>query len=362
MFSLIKKRPATLWIGLGVFSILLRIILGFLPTVTEYAYSRGLFRLIRWLFDFTITNFPFPLFYLLGAALLYYLGRSIFRFFKQIKQYNWKEHLVNILLGLGGFIGATIFLFFILWGYNYSRISVEEQLGLHLVAPDSLCLNQEFQQVASEAILLRNRLSQTPNVPIDVQYFPRNTEAAIRPLLTKVLARNGYPTPGRVRGRKLVPKGILLRFGIAGIYLPFIGEGHIDSGLHPLSQPFTLAHELAHGYGFGAEGTCNFWAYLTCLEADEPAIRYAGHINYLRYLLGAQRRYGKEYYKTIKQNLPQAILTDLEAIKENNAKYPDWISASPINDAFLKSQGVKDGIESYSRVIVLVTAWRRKNR
>ncbi len=354
------KRPSIFWMFLGLTAILLRILLGFFPTVTEYVYSRGIFSGIRWLFDLTVTNAPFPLFYLLAGALLFYLGLSIYRFIKAFRQSTWKQSLVNFFLGLGGFLGAVIFFFLFLWGYNYSRIPVETQLALSLSAPDSLALDTEFQLLLQEAYSLRQSIDQNEEIALGEQHLPSDLESTMRSLLVEVLQEYGYTTPGKMRGRTLLPKGILLHFGTAGIYIPFIGEGHIDGGLHPLSQPFTLAHELTHGYGFGAEGTCNFWAYLACSQSQKPIIQYAGQLSYLRYLLGAMRRYGKEHYEATKQKIPQAILTDLTSIKQNNAKYPDWISAAPLNDAFLKAQGVKDGIESYSRVLVLVMAHRKK--
>ncbi|MCB0582976.1 MAG: DUF3810 family protein, partial [Phaeodactylibacter sp.] len=69
-----------------------------------------------------------------------------------------------------------------------------------------------------------------------------------------------------------------------GLYFPFTGEGHIDAGLHPLQKPYVMAHELAHGYGFGDEGTCNFLGYLACIGSDDPVIAYIGHLNYWRTL------------------------------------------------------------------------------
>ena len=77
------------------------------------------------------------------------------------------------------------------------------------------------------------------------------------------------------------PNGILLRFNSSGVYFPFTGEGHVDNGLHPVSKPFTIAHELGHGYGFGSEDVCNFLGFLACVRSDNPAIRYAGYLTVL---------------------------------------------------------------------------------
>ena len=49
-------------------------------------------------------------------------------------------------------------------------------------------------------------------------------------------------------------------------------------------KAFTTAHELAHGFGYGSEASCNFIAYITCMSSRDPAIQYASQFAYLRYL------------------------------------------------------------------------------
>ena len=56
-----------------------------------------------------------------------------------------------------------------------------------------------------------------------------------------------------------------------------------------LQIPFTLAHEMAHGYGITDEGDCNTLAYLVCLHSKNKAIQYSGLLAYLRYLWNDSR-------------------------------------------------------------------------
>jgi len=130
-----------------------------------------------------------------------------------------------------------------------------------------------------------------------------------------------------------------LRFGTAGLYWPFVGEGNIDSGLHELQQPFTMAHELAHGYGITNEGVCNFIAYLACQNAENDFIRYSGLVTYWRYAAIAYQGF------------------------ENLDKYPDIMPTfrNFAYDKYLKSQGISEGLASYSQIIMLVDAWERRD-
>ena len=91
------------------------------------------------------------------------------------------------------------------------------------------------------------------------------------------------PHSGRVRVRQPWPNGFLLRWSTAGIYIPQTGEGHIDRGLLAVQKPFTIAHEMAHGYGVADEGACNFIAWLACSQSRDPWVRFGGALTYWRY-------------------------------------------------------------------------------
>ena len=49
------------WIGLGLFTMFITFLLGLNPTFTEVVYSRGLFALIRWVWDYTLGWIPFQM-------------------------------------------------------------------------------------------------------------------------------------------------------------------------------------------------------------------------------------------------------------------------------------------------------------
>lgn len=356
----VLKDKRLIWIGLGVASILIKQVLHLFPAMTEQLYSRGIFVFFRYVFDYTLALIPIPLFYIFILGTLYWLFRKVRRFFRNPEDLSLSRRLGSGLFTLLAFAGGLLFVFYWTWGYNYNRLTVEQQLGLSTAKPSQEQLVAMVEKEVQLAIASRNQIEGADSLAITQIQAPIKTSADIRPLLTKVLKEHGYPTPGRVKVARLLPKGILMRFGISGIYLPFVGEGHIDGGLHVVDQPFTLAHEMAHGYGFGNEATCNFWAYLACLASDDPAMHYVAHFNYLEYLLVTLKRFDKQQYMNVRGELPKGILNDLIAKKKNNAQYPDLIPLSMFNDAYLKSQGVKEGVLSYSRVVLLVEAYRKK--
>jgi hypothetical protein len=189
-----------------------------------------------------------------------------------------------------------------------------------------------------------------------------NYEKSIREDLKRQLKSDGYPTPGRVRGRLIWPQGALRQLGPIGIYIPFTGEGTVDGSLHPAQLPSTMAHEMSHGYGFADEGTCNFYAWRTCIASENPLFRYSGWLSYWRYLSGDFRGMDPEGYKQVVDSLPTGIRSDFREMRKISARYAGWGSklGTQINDVYLKAQGVKEGTENYDLMVLLIMAWERK--
>ena len=272
-----------MWIGLGFLTFILTQLFSWNPTFTEIVYSRGLFLGWRWIWDRTIGLLPFPVLYLLLAGLIFWVGRKSWKTLKNFRGVKWRHRLGSLFLSLLAFVSFLYFLFQFMWGFNYYRVPIEEQLRLELTPLDSTDVREEFAWATRQMLKDRSQIPLLTEGELLYDDLPQTLEKDVRIALEKALAASQYPINSRVRGRILQPKGSLLRMGASGIYIPFVGEGHIDAALAPASRPFTLAHELSHGYGFGDEGTANFWGYLATQEAEHPAIRYSGSLTYWRY-------------------------------------------------------------------------------
>lgn len=347
------------WIGLGLTAVALRAGLANHPEWVEQYYSRGLFLGVRWTIDYLLAWLPVPLIYLFVAGLLYWVVRIM----RRRPVLPWKQRLLHSSLSLAAFAGAAAFFFLLLWGFNYGRLHIEQQLGLEVQPLSTEELRRELERETGRLIELRARIPGASAGPLTSAAFPARLENRLRDGLEGWLANHGFPVTGRVRARRLWPRGIFLRFSSSGLYFPFTGEGHVDAGVHPLQQPYVMAHELAHGYGFGDEGTCNFLAYLSCLDARHPFIAYAGAFNYWRTLATNYLRYEPEAYRALRQTLPTGIRADLDAVNETLQKYPDLMPRLRYYayDTYLKTQGIEEGMLNYNRVIMLVRAWRKKN-
>lgn len=356
-YSFMYKKQI-FWIGLGVMSWVIKWGLNSSPEWIEKYYSRALFPFIRIIIDFTLAWLPVPLIYLFFIVLIYLLVKKIRRFFQD--EHPWPQKVLNAFMSTLAFVGGGVFFFLLLWGFNYGRVPIEQQLALSPVPLTSSQLKEELLQETKTIIKLREQIPLATDSALSSKYMPKKLENKLRANLKNWLSENGFPTQGRVRGRFLLPKGVFMYFGFSGLYWPFTGEGHVDAGTYPLQVPYALTHEMAHAYGFGDEGTCNFLAYLACSQSDDPFIAYAGHLSYWRTVASNYLQYNREDYRAFRAELPQGIRADLDAINKNLEAYPNILPSYKkyAYNTYLKTQGIKEGLKNYNRVIMLVHAWR----
>lgn len=342
----------------GMGTCLLNLLAHQAPVWVEHWYSRGLFQGIRCLVDGSTGRLPFPVFY------LFWTGVFVFG----LCLYLWRPKTVPFWTKVGyfsvhlaGFAGLMAGLFFWLWGFNYARIPFETQLGLDVQPLESQVLWQELRSETHILDSLRTILVGSDTNALNSQdFWPVHAEDTIRARVATWLGQQGFPVGGRVRGRFIYPAGTLFKFGASGIYWPFVGEGNIEGGLHPLRKLPAMAHEMSHGYGFCDEGVCNFIAYIAC--ADDPIvyIAYCARLDYWSTLSHAcWQSDPQEYEKSFKPSIPAGILADKAAIRKQNSQYKELAPRLryQVYDSYLKAQGIKAGMLNYDAVLMLVQAW-----
>lgn len=350
MLDLLNKWK---WILTALICMLLRYALP--AAFIENYYSLGLFRGIRYLFDYTFGKLPFPSYYLFLLFLVGIILKWILHFFTE-KPDPFATRIFKIV----SFIAFLITFFFILWGFNYGRISVESKLKLDIKPMSDSIIIAESDSTIRKLFAVRQTIKEDTN-PIPQIIFINNIEENSRNALNTTLTKFGYPT-SKVRGR-FVFEDLFLVAGIGGQYLPFVGEGNVDDAVFHSKKPFYLIHEMTHGNGFGEEADCNFLAYIACTQSDKLPFQYSGELNYLIYLLNSLAVTNKIAYDNLVKSMPMEIKNDLNEIKKHNLKH-DFKSAhigDAINNIYLKTMGVKDGVKNYDKMLSLIYAWKQAN-
>ena len=351
-----------IWIILGVGVLILNWLFGVFPGLYDLIYFRGIFQIIRVFYDYTLGWIPFPMVYLLFVFVVQIIYTFLkFKGFRSAQNIYGKIN--SIVFPILSLIGAVIFFFYVLWGFNYQQKTLSNQLNLPKVSVDTVILYNEALFFMDKLKVLRTSIS-TDTTTLSFAQLPNNLENEIRESLETVLSSWGLPTIGRVRVRKLYPKGTLLRISTAGVYIPFVFEGHIDAGLHPIQYPFTMAHEMSHGYGLADEGTCNFTGFLACMQSDDLMIQYSATMSLWRYMATNLRRNAPTTYRALVRQLDDNVKRDLFAVMDEMDKYPDILPKirDVVYDTYLKTHGVKGGMTSYSTVVKLMMQWKESDK
>ena len=215
---------------------------------------------------------------------------------------------------------------------------------------DSTDLLKHFNILTDSLGLWRSEL-----VKRDYDLLEEQVQQSVRDFLKK----EELPAPGNPRVRRLFPGGVLLGTSTAGIFLPFSMEAHIDAGLHWLTWPHVMSHEMAHGFGITDEGECNFIASISCRESNDAYFKYSGGLYDFRLIYNALSRIGINEDR-LRSKIPPICLSDLAEIRSKHNAYPNYVPEvwrNWIYDKYLKSQGISSGLSSYGEVLGLLLAW-----
>lgn len=341
-------RRSVLWLILAICCLVAKEVL---PEVFwEIAYYKGIFKAIRVVYDYTLGWLPFPMIYVV-------VGIALFRTGNWIADWN-RGALFQWSRAIGG-ISALIMIFYFTWGFNYGQVPLVVRQGFDFssVGPEQLI--HEFGRASDVLQREAENLPEVFTTDVSIRRSPV-VDRSLRDDVEQALSLLSLPHAGRVRVRRLWPNGILLRLSTAGIYIPHAFEGHIDKGLLSVQQPFTMAHEMAHGYGVADEGACNFIAWLACSQSKDPWVRFGGALTYWRYVAAEM---DADTVSARLNTMPAVVLRSMKLVRENDHNYPDIMPhvRDAIYSSYLKNHGVKHGLRSYNEVVVMVQQYLQRN-
>lgn len=152
----------------------------------------------------------------------------------------------------------------------------------------------------------------------------------------------------------------------AGYYFPFSLEANYNDNMYICNLPDTYCHELAHLHGYIYENEANFLAFRACVESEDVFFIYSGYLSVLNYV---ENEYWSRvnWEEALAKNPPFVSKTVLhdnifikpekwKSIEENALLSTETVSnvSDGFMDGSLKFNGVKDGMNSYHRVVALL--------
>jgi len=316
----------------------------------EAYFSQGLFSLYRTLWDHTVALSPIPLIYIVIFLSLIYLIEPWISFEKGVRLRTFAHRVIR-------FLCLAVVIFYWSWGFNYKRASLNERLSLGDDLPTEEWVREEYCQVTDRLVTLRAEIEDF-EAPLIYE-----SERQIRDDLEQLFLDISLPRPGRVRARKITPKGSLLHLSTAGVYLPWAGEGHIDRGLHPAVHPYTMMHEMSHGYGWAGEDECNFLALLGTVRSEDVRTVYSGYFGYWRYLRYQLYTIDGGGFDAMYRKGDEQLMKDYDQVLSYSRRYKEVLPAlrDLFYDSYLKSHGISSGLINYNQMIQLAYRWENKH-
>lgn len=246
-------------------------------------------------------------------------------------------------------LAACVYLWFLAaWGFNYARQPLEARLPY-----DPARINPAaVRALAEHAVAQANRT----HAAAHAAGFPAVWDMP-QPLVTAMqeLERE----LGRPRTTVMAhPKYSLLSpffraTGVSGMCAPFFLETLMNPDLTGPERPYVLAHEWAHLSGYAPEDDASFVGLLAALRAG-PAAEYSAWLELAFTTIGQLQPVTQ---KLVMQNLSEGVRQDQTAIyrrvMDGRIEVVDRAAWATYDQA-LKSQGVEEGVRSYSRVVELL--------
>ncbi len=311
------------------------------PQVTETVYSRTLFPVLAFLLSFVSKWVSFSLddsFYALLAVFLVTI--LLLTIFRKIKWYKLLLHILQTL-------AISYMLFYWFWGFNYYRTGINDRLQIARSKPDTV----QFVKV------LENLIAQT-----NASYctFDSISRPEISALVESSYQKNAsflkinYPSGTRIP-KPITLSSFFAKAGIAGYYGPFFSEVHLNDSLLLIEYPQVLAHESAHQFGITSEAEANFYSWLVCSQSSSKQLQYSGNISMVNYFLSQGRRLHN--FKDMVHQINKPVIDDIRKVQKHwESMRNETIdkAAGKVNDAYLKTNKVKKGIEDYFGVVQFV--------
>ncbi len=347
------------WICLLVLATGIKI-LSWYPGVVEKYYSRGLYpflsRLQRMVFGWVPFSVGDVLYGVLSLLLLYRLVRLIRQLVRRRAEKGW----FPLLLRRSIFVWLWVYVLFNgLWGLNYDRLGIADQLQLEVKPYTTAELNElteimveQLNDLDSWARMHRANLAHTASL--------RAGAVCAYDSLAAGDPRFAYHSPS-VKSSLFSYPGLYIGFG--GYYNPFTGEAQVNT-MDPLfGQPFTTCHEMGHQLGYAKENEANFIGFLAARSSPDPAFRYSVYLDL--YLYSVRELYVRDSVlaRSFRDQLSPGVREDLRELQRFNRKYANPLEPLiwKIYGRYLQANRQPQGIVTYSEVTAWLIAYAHKN-
>ena len=352
-------KTKTVWISLAILAISIKIFSLF-PGAVEKYYAMGLYPLIARLQRLLFGWLPFSIgdiFY--GAVIIWLIVGLVRLIMRLVKRQVDRYWLLGRLRGTVFICLLVYVLFNGLWGLNYDRLGIADQLRLDVQPYSREELTRLLQGISCRLNTLDSvsRLNRPPLA---------HPAAVFRGGFQSYSAFSAHDTRFTYTSSSI--KSSLFGFvdnylGFGGYYNPFTGEAQVNTGLPLFLQPYTTCHEMAHQLGYAKENEANFVGYLAARSSSNAAFQYSVYFDL--YLYAARELYLQDsnLVRPFREHLRPGIRQDYREMQAFNRKYENPFEpvVRRLYGNYLKANRQPQGIKTYNEVIAWLIAFAKKN-
>ena len=291
---------------------------------------------------------------------------------RAVKKRAGKKDFLTWGCGLYVLAGVLFFLYVLNCGINYHRESFSESSGIEMESYTaeelkSVCLwlTEEVNGLSADVVRDEGGVMRLGEGGMEAG---KDTQGPLRKEAVRAMQRLGREYP-ELSGFYPNPKGLLCPWilsvqQLTGIYSPFTVEANYNSGIVDYNIPFTMCHELSHLRGFMQEEEANFIAFLASIGSDDMHFQYSGYLMGWKYCMNVLYKADYDAWEEVRAQLSGNVEPDLTANRDFWDQYDGRIAeaANKVNDTYLKANDQSEGVESYSKMVDLIVAYRTKER
>ncbi|MFI5186073.1 MAG: DUF3810 family protein, partial [Chitinophagales bacterium] len=249
-----KLMRAWSWIVFILLAVLIKFS-SLYPGFIEQYYSNGIYPavskiqrfLVGWI-PLSIGDMIYGFFILVVLVKTWQLLNVLFK-----KKINRQYFLIGLKQILFFFLLVYVF-FYLLWGLNYSRKGIAQQLNLKM---STYTLNE--LDTLTKVLEQRLNYYAAQFKPSQRDSFYKKRNLFHEGYESYKIASRFYPflnyDPKSIKPSLYSYAGNI--FGFEGYYNPFSGEGQVNTTIPVFEQPFVACHEIGHQVGYGKENEAN---------------------------------------------------------------------------------------------------------
>ena len=334
-------------------------IFSFFPASVERYYSTGIYpwvsRLLRFLLGwipFSVGDLFYAFFFIWVAVKVFALGKRLLG--RRISRPYLKYMARRLLL----FSLVLYIVFNLLWGLNYDRQGIAEQLQLEVKPYDTRQLAEVLGAVAA-------KLNELHGDPTQQRNQLRKKSILFQQSVDAYRALEAADSPFAYRSPSI--KASLFSYlgnyiGFTGYYNPFSGEAQVNTTVPVFIRPFTTCHEIGHQLGYAKENEANFSGYLAAKSSPNPSFRYSAYFDL--YIYAATELYYRDSTRLlpIRDSLQPAVRRDFSDLRLFLAKYENPVEPfiRRLYGRYLRANKQPQGINTYDEVTAWLVAYYRK--